>query len=382
MSKIVQCSAEAEIVCSGNATQGASANSVCKAKAEACVLKEEDPFKPETKPPTQPPPSPQENFDSDFAEKVLGRLYECRKIEIEHLWHRSVFLGAFIILAFTGYGALVGKMLEKDAGKSHTIFMAQAHFAGVVCGCTLLFLGILWICMAKGSKRWQELYERKIVLLEDRIFPGKGLDQFRYKCEFRQLRKRLSPETEMTPSYCDCKYCNKENCSQKPDYGKDLARSKCFLSLGPGPYSPSKINVMLGWFICLSGIWIVWFHYGCLHGFDCCSWMNFCQWIWQGELGRRIISIALGILLVSASVGWLAKNCKSFYKLQGILQTKYLYLKRNIVALFIFTICTVLVIIGLWFIGNKCLLATCIAILIFFIQLVLKHKLDENDPQK
>ena len=50
---------------------------------------------------------------------VLRDLYEqywrCRDFEIKNLWQRSIFLGAFLILCFTGYGAFFSKaFFDKD----------------------------------------------------------------------------------------------------------------------------------------------------------------------------------------------------------------------------------------------------------------------------
>ena len=225
MPEKIQCSAEVKVSCSGKTSHDASTNCSIESNVPDEVTGDD---KSTTAPGKGQVPEP------EFAQKLLDRLYDCRKIEIEHLWQRSVFLGTFIVLAFSGYGMLVGKMLDKTCN-NHTIFMEQAHLAGMVCGCILLFLGVLWVCMAKGSKRWQELYERKIVLLEDQIFE-KGFDQFKYKCEFRQ-----KPEHDEGNQKKDCNCIfnerkERKSCSGNPEAGEDLAQSRCFCSLGAGPH--------------------------------------------------------------------------------------------------------------------------------------------------
>ena len=229
MPEKIQCSAEVKVSCSGKTSHDASTNCSIESNVPDEVTGDD---KSTTAPGKGQVPEP------EFAQKLLDRLYDCRKIEIEHLWQRSVFLGTFIVLAFSGYGMLVGKMLDKTCN-NHTIFMEQAHLAGMVCGCILLFLGVLWVCMAKGSKRWQELYERKIVLLEDQIFE-KGFDQFKYKCEFRQ-----KPEHDEGNQKKDCNCILMSERSEKvvaeiPKLAKIWRSPDVFAVLGQDRILPRK----------------------------------------------------------------------------------------------------------------------------------------------
>ena len=46
-----------------------------------------------------------EPLKQDFTIKDLYIQYwHCRDFEIQNLWQRSIFLGTFLILCFTGYG--------------------------------------------------------------------------------------------------------------------------------------------------------------------------------------------------------------------------------------------------------------------------------------
>ena len=47
--------------------------------------------------------------------KIYELLYKAYADEIKNLWQRSVFLGTFMVLVWTGYGALQLKFLEKCA---------------------------------------------------------------------------------------------------------------------------------------------------------------------------------------------------------------------------------------------------------------------------
>ena len=87
--------------------------------------------------------------------------YKIRKFEIQNLWQRSIFLATFTVLLFTGYGTFAEKLFSYDESKA-----VIAHF---FC-CLLAFIGstfaIIWIMMAKGSKAWFEIYERRIMDIE------------------------------------------------------------------------------------------------------------------------------------------------------------------------------------------------------------------------
>ena len=50
------------------------------------------------------------NQNENMAEEKISikeiheKLWRCRDFELSHLWQRSIFLSAFLILCFTGYG--------------------------------------------------------------------------------------------------------------------------------------------------------------------------------------------------------------------------------------------------------------------------------------
>lgn len=107
----------------------------------------------------------EKNFDSKLDTKIIyQRLCECRDLEIEHYWHRMVFMTAFMLVTYAGYGGFVKEYLFLDGEK-----LSGQYFNLISIG--LVFIGIvvssLWIMMSKGSKAWYEQYEKVIeVFLE------------------------------------------------------------------------------------------------------------------------------------------------------------------------------------------------------------------------
>lgn len=147
--------------------------------------------------------------DPVSLKRLRKDLYKIRKFEIQNLWQRSIFLVAFIVILITGYGHLIEKLMsEYDKWLTHSEF--QILVIQTVC-CILTFWGsifsIIWIMMAKGSKAWYEIYERKICEIEEDL----------------QVREeyRMNPGAPWTldNSLCSCK---------------------------AGAYSVSKINILLG----------------------------------------------------------------------------------------------------------------------------------------
>lgn len=92
-------------------------------------------------------------------------LYRLRDFEISNLWQRSIFLSAMIVLLFSGYGSLILNGFLRLNGGNELLMHA------ICSGISLIGLvfSIIWVMMAKGSKAWFEVYERKIELIEDEL---------------------------------------------------------------------------------------------------------------------------------------------------------------------------------------------------------------------
>lgn len=147
-------------------------------------------------------------------EKFLSFFYENMNGEIGRLWQRSIFLATFLVLIFTGYGCALMRLLEIDSDKGF------GHMMNLIC-VVIAFLGVLfsalWIMMAKGSKAWQEKYERSLfVFLENKH--DIALDDLKKYGVIHGWLRALVPE----------KFSN------------------WLFRLKAGAYSASKINIVIG----------------------------------------------------------------------------------------------------------------------------------------
>lgn len=160
------------------------------------------------------------------------QLWRCRDFELQHLWQRSVFLTAFLVLCFTAYGVLLFKLLDADGFN----FLGNS-LAMLLCTVGGIF-SVMWIMMAKASKAWYERYERAINAFceEDRF---------------------IEP---VIKDCCGFKYENMQN------YKPPAVDSRLWSTKGGG-YSPSAINVAIGQVAVV--IWIVLWSIHAVTGFFC-----------------------------------------------------------------------------------------------------------------
>ena len=179
--------------------------------------------------------------DKLFSLKDLyEELFKCRDFEIDHLWQRSVFLGAFLLAVAAGYGTFVNAHIA-DIIKNGEGPMTK-YFHGICLG--LAGLGIifsqLWIMMAKGSKRWQERFEESIA--------------FFYKKETDTKIKKELFEKKLT-----------QRISEKsiPYFGKlnEKEIKNSLLSTKGGEYSVSRINIIIGQVSCFAWMALAGIHF-------------------------------------------------------------------------------------------------------------------------
>ena len=154
-------------------------------------------------------PTPQTQPQPKDLKRIRKELYQLRTFEIQNLWQRSIFLVTFIVILLTGYGYLIEKLLfEYD--KWATDNGLRLIITHTVCA-TLSLLGsifsVIWIMMAKGSKAWYEIHERRIRKIEKKLqFP-------------HEYRMRPGAPWDINDSLFSCQ---------------------------PGSYSVSRINILLG----------------------------------------------------------------------------------------------------------------------------------------
>ena len=97
---------------------------------------------------------------------VYETLWKCRDFEIDHVWQRAVFLSAFLLACFAGYGSVV---VGFATAEKVTIPLQMINTLLLGIAMVGLILSLIWIMMAKGSKAWYEHYERAIAAFEQRI---------------------------------------------------------------------------------------------------------------------------------------------------------------------------------------------------------------------
>ena len=181
---------------------------------------------------------------------ILENFYRCRDLELNNLWQKSVFLGSFLILGFTGYGGILFSMVKEN----NEVLLKYNASCLLVCFVSAMF-SLLWIYMFKGSKVHYEIYERAIRDLEESMLEEKEKNVF-----------------------------GKEGTSQKSKsfvMGK-LDKSKIsidesFLSTNGGGFSPSRINIAIGQLCLALSLMGFIFHFcyifGYIFSFDIISWL-------------------------------------------------------------------------------------------------------------
>lgn len=190
-------------------------------------------------------------------EKIRADFYRCRDFELANLWQRSIFLSAFLILGFTGYGYIVLKIIEISCSGLNHQSLPYLHLVAIGISVLNILFSILWIMMGKGSKAWYEVYENAICII----------DQETIEYNYDDNNYRMG------------KLCH--------TYGFDKSLS----SGKAGPFSVSKINIGIGQ-ICF---WL-WIAIIVLH-----SILNIEYW-WIPNSGSAIFIAITNIILIVAVI--------------------------------------------------------------------------------
>ena len=167
--------------------------------------------------------------DKMTLKDIYKEMFHCRDFELQHLWQRSVFLGAFLIAIGSSYGKFINEyfICIKNVEIENIV---RIHLFGLSLTFIGLVFSILWIMMAKGSKYWYERYEDSI-----NAFYESG------------VREHLFENDILTEIEGD-----KIPCANKLRTGNV---SDCLIFTKGGKYSVSKINIFIGQFACL--IWMI-----------------------------------------------------------------------------------------------------------------------------
>lgn len=168
--------------------------------------------------------------EREYRLEVYKVLYKAYADEIRNLWQRSIFLGAFMTLAWGGYGALQLKFIE-SSGKilqntiNNNFDLEMYHCFSVTLCFVIMILSLLWVAMAKGSKFVQEAHEWHI----------KNLKIDDVEKDIKKLFCNLDNYDKHKHKKCDIE----DNISSRLFFNGDLESYR---------YSPSKINIALGRF--------------------------------------------------------------------------------------------------------------------------------------
>lgn len=179
-----------------------------------------------------------------IAENAYQRIFDRMNNEINRLWQRSIFLGTFLVLIFVGYGNVLLRLFSPEECCRKTEFLYESPLNVVCVGISILGVAfsVLWIMMGKGSKAWQEKYERTIYEFESNGNNwNESLRHFaRYGITHGRLRGIMPEEF-----------------------------SDCVLSLKSGGFSPSRINILIGQLSCF-----FWCFIGLIHIFLYSDWQS------------------------------------------------------------------------------------------------------------
>ena len=105
----------------------------------------------------------QEQYEKDFfsdkerKEKALEHALDIRKLEIELYWKRATYFWTFIAATLAGFMAIQASSVESKQDLS------------VVLSCLGFVFSVAWLCANRGSKRWQENWEKHVDMLETDI---------------------------------------------------------------------------------------------------------------------------------------------------------------------------------------------------------------------
>ena len=200
--------------------------------------------------------------DQVSLKEIRETFYRLRDFEISNLWQRSIFLSALLVLFFSGYGFLVSKLFEKEIEKPLII-----HEICCVIALLAIVFSTIWIMMAKGSKAWLEVYEKKIIELE------------------RNMVLKIDMKYQLG------EYCTPWNLDH------NLYTTK------PGSYSLSKLNILIG--IILNVTWLIIFIIHFLGAFTSLK---------ETTIDQCIHKIVLIILLLAIIFILITASCNSWAK--------------------------------------------------------------------
>lgn len=175
-------------------------------------------------------PFSDEEYHSHFLNDItcnknaLQQALDIRKYEIDHYWKRATYFWTFIAATLAGFIAI-----QTSSSPSKT------DLSVLLCSLGIVF-SFGWLCVNRGSKYWQENWEKHVDMLEDNVTGPL----------YKVVLSRSKP--------------------------RGIKEFSVHLLSGPSPISVSKINQIISLFITI--IWLGLLFY-CLPPFDTKAAINY-----------------------------------------------------------------------------------------------------------
>lgn len=101
-----------------------------------------------------------EEYDAAFKGKeaeALKQALDIRKFEIELYWKRATYFWTFIGATMAGFITIQASSAQNKQDLS------------VILSCLGMVFSFAWVCVNRGSKFWQENWEKHVDVLEDKV---------------------------------------------------------------------------------------------------------------------------------------------------------------------------------------------------------------------
>lgn len=175
-------------------------------------------------------------------QQALAQALDIRKFEIDLYWKRASYFWAFIAATFAGFIAIQSSSVNKTD-------------MSVILSCLGVVFSFAWFCVNRGSKYWQENWEKHVDVLEDEV---------------------------TGPLY-------KVVLSRNP-HGSYTDKVRDLLT-GPSPLSVSKINQLISLYVTV--LWCALLIYS-LPEFSCTKPID---WFYVVTIGISLVTCGLFVLL-------------------------------------------------------------------------------------
>jgi hypothetical protein len=118
----------------------------------------------------------EQNYLRPFLEKddegklkvhaALERAWKNRDFEIDKYWSRATYFWTFIAATFGGYFLILSRVNTSNDRQALSHYLQEVLF--IIASLGLVF-SYAWVLVNRGSKKWQENWEKHIDILEDFI---------------------------------------------------------------------------------------------------------------------------------------------------------------------------------------------------------------------